>query len=200
MPFTNRPDNMSQAHPECQTTVFKMPKEPDVLDMDLKLLWAWPGTWGFYLSPHIEFSDIAVYEMKVGDGNTRWRIAQHYTSSKYGPYAATRSIIDLYDPPLVYSAVGNKRVPIMSVSFNHVAWIDHIHTVRSIRRKRVKNRVMKLAAFPDPLGSDSKVSILTLPDIPSDVLTRTYRVFLEPCTARVMVATNDNDLYTYRYA
>lgn len=199
MPFTNRPDNISQAHPECQTTVFKMPKEPDVLNMDLKLLWAWPGTWGFYLSPHIEFSDFAVYEMNVGNGNTRWRIAQHYTS-KSGPYAATRSIIDLDDPPLVYSAVGNKRVPIISVSFNHVVWIDHIHTMRSIRRKRVKERVMKLAAFPDPLGSDSKVSILTLPDIPSDVLTRTYRVFLEPCTARIMVATNDNDLYTYRYA
>ena len=198
MPFTNKPENVIRAHPDCKTVEFSMPLDPNVTDVALRLLWAWPATWGFYTGPHIEFSDIAVYSLRQRNGEIRWRIAQHYTSPTT-PYTKNRTLIDLDDPPLVYCAIGDKNVPIVSVSFNHVAWIDRT-CKKKLRRRDVKKRVMKLAAFPDPLKPESRHSVITLLDIPSDVLDLAYRVFLEPCTARVMIATIDNGMHMYQYA
>lgn len=124
------------------------------------------------------------------EGGKRFRVAQFYATESV-PCHPKRFVFDLGDPVRV--PFEGDELPLMSLSFNHLCWIDQIPgAMRTLK--------LKLITFPDPYDRDDVKLQVRILDAPDAVLKDAAHVFMVPSMGSIMILTNAQYLYRFQYA
>jgi len=121
-------------------------------------------------------------------GGKRFRVAQFYATES-APCHPKRFVFDLGDPVRV--PFEGDELPLMSLSFNHLCWIDQLPGTQ---------RALKLVTFPDAFDRDNaELRIRTL-NVPNTVLQHAAHVFMVPSLGSIMILTSAQHLHRFQYA
>lgn len=118
----------------------------------------------------------------------KFRVAQFYATES-APCHPKRFVFDLGNPVRV--PFEGDELPLMSLSFNHLCWIDQLPKA---------DLALKLVTFPDPFKRDDIKYEIRILDAPFSVLRNAAHVFMVPSLGSIMILTKAQHLYKFQYA
>ncbi|KLO11038.1 hypothetical protein SCHPADRAFT_999174 [Schizopora paradoxa] len=118
----------------------------------------------------------------------KFRVAQFY-ATETAPCHSKRFVFDLGNPVRV--PFEGDELPLMSLSFNHLCWIDQLPKA---------DLALKLVTFPDPFKRDDIKYDIRVLDAPINVLRNAAHVFMVPSLGSIMILTKAQHLYRFQYA